>query len=147
MIEQETVQGASVLEKNPVRQLADLWKATPTSVNSTSKFFPLKHSLVPSPTFSNISQHARHGSVLTRAKERSSFRGAKSFFFCLANCAESQATIASPEQVISPRERKREIELTVNHPLQKCVRSPLDSTDRLVVEHGHVSPHCNRRTG
>ena len=31
--------------------------------------------------------------------------------------------------------------------MQKRIRGPLNSTDRLVVEHNHVSPHRNRRTG
>ena len=107
MIEQEAERRASVLGTNPTRQPTDLWKATPISVKRTSRFFPLKHTLAPSPTFSNSSQHASHGSVLTRANERSSFRGAKSFFFCLASWAESQATIADQERVISLRKQTR----------------------------------------
>ena len=99
-----------MLEAKSTRQPTDLWKATPTSANRTSRFFPLKHTLAPSPTFSNSSQHATHGSVFTRANERSSFRGTKSFFFCLDSWAESQAMIADQGQVISLRKQRRENE-------------------------------------
>lgn len=135
------------MERNSTRQQTNLWKATPTSVSRTSRFFPLKHSLAPSPTFSNNSQHATHGSVLTRANERSSFRGAKSFFFCLDSWAESQVTIAGQQLAKSSRKPAGKWERTIDHPLQKRIRSALDPTDRLVIEHYHVSPDCDRRAG
>ena len=40
----------------------------------------------------------------------------------------------------------REYKLTIDHSLQERVRSSLDSTDGLVVEHSHVPPHRDRRT-
>lgn len=62
--------------------VANLWKETPISVRKASLFLPLIHCTATSLTFSSISQQASQGSVLTRANERSSFRGLKSFFFC-----------------------------------------------------------------
>ena len=39
------------------------------------------------------------------------------------------------------------LEPTIDHSLQKPVRSSLDPTDRLVVEHNHVSPYRDRGAG
>lgn len=71
------------------------WKETPISVKKVSKFFPVRLCFAISPTFSKVSQQASHGSVFTRAKDKSSFFGLKSVFFCLLNCAASHATMLS----------------------------------------------------
>ena len=52
-----------------------LWNATPISVRNTSRFFPPRFCRAASRTFASMSQQAIQGSVLTRANERSSFRG------------------------------------------------------------------------
>lgn len=82
-------------------RLIDLWKETPTSVRNTSRFLPLRLSLAASRTLSSVSQHATQGSVFTRANERSSFRGLKSFFFCFARCEESHEMMAVNKLCVS----------------------------------------------
>lgn len=63
-------------------------------MRKASLFLPLIFCIAASLTFSSISQQATQGSVLTRANERSSFRGLKSFFFCFESCRESQVMVA-----------------------------------------------------
>lgn len=71
-----------------------LWNETPISVRNASRFFPLIFCWAASLTLSKVSQQAMHGSVFTLAKDWSSFRGLKSFFFCLLSCSISQETMA-----------------------------------------------------
>lgn len=87
------------MQKDPKRStflFTHVWNATPIMVKKTSKFFPLRLSFATSRTFSSISQQASHGSVLTRANEKSSSFGLKSFFFCFASWAVNHAMIAAP---------------------------------------------------
>jgi hypothetical protein len=79
--------------------LTDPSNEAPISVKKPSRFFPVKPALAASRTLSRISQHATHGSVLTRANDRSSFRGLKSFRFCFASCAESHEITAKVEVI------------------------------------------------
>jgi hypothetical protein len=105
--------------------LTDLWKATPISVRKTSKFLPPKLCCAASRTFSRVSQHITHGSVLTRANDRSSFRGLKSFFFCFASCVDSQETTALAR-----------ITSSANHPQVKT-QSATNSQPRVVKGYWH----------
>jgi len=91
----------SVIEhRDPERTYA--WKETPISVKKTSRFFPVRLLLALSRTFSSNSQQATHGSVFTRAKERSSLRGLKSLRFCFVSCSVN-ADIVTKESMLSKR--------------------------------------------
>ena len=119
-------------------RLTNLWNDTPTSVKKTSRFFPLRLAFEKSRTFSNVSQHAKHGSVLTLAKDRSSFLGLKSAFFCLASCAESQLTIAINRKSGACHRTTKGIR-TISKLLSDLVRGALDPANSLVVEHDHFT--------
>ena len=71
----------------------------PISVRKISRFLPVRFSMATSRTFSKVSQQASHGSVFTRAKDKSSLRGLKSVRFCFESCNESHETITGDNDI------------------------------------------------
>jgi hypothetical protein len=85
-----------------------------------------------------------HGSVFTRAKDKSSSRGLKSLRFCLVSIEDNQATTAK-RNIFSAKSLCRGRRRTVRDALQQLVGSSLESAYRLIVKNNHLTSDGNRR--